>query len=152
MLALPRHFSRMLNDVLDDDMHYWPLETLRQHRAGLPDLFQRDLAWPTTRNNKFNLDMDVRQYDPSEISVKLDNDMLEISGKHEKTTDGRYEFCEFRQKCNVPANVQMDQLKCKVDKDGYLKIEAPLKEPKKAVEDKSRDIPIQVVNRAQIKN
>ncbi|XP_075591386.1 heat shock protein Hsp-16.48/Hsp-16.49-like [Dermatophagoides farinae] len=144
MLALPRQISRMLNDVMDDDIFYWPISTL-QNRNWLSTL-NSDIHMPTCQDGKFAMNFDVRNFDPNSVQVKLDGNNLQVQAKQEKKADGHYEYREFVRHVTVPQNVQSDQLKCKMDKDGVLRFEAPLKQIKNE-EPKERVIPIEMVNK-----
>ena len=144
MLALPRHISRMLNDVMDDDIFYWPVSTL-QNRNWLSTL-NSDIQMPSCQDGKFRVNFDVQNFDPNSVQVKLDGNNLQVQAKHEKKGDGHYEYREFVRHVTVPNNVEADQLKCKMDKDGVLRFEAPLKQIE-AKESRERNIPIEMVNR-----
>lgn len=144
MLALPRHISRMLNDVMDDDIFYWPVSTL-QNRNWLSTL-NGDIQMPSCQDGKFRVNFDVQNFDPNSVQVKLDGNNLQVQAKHEKKGDGHYEYREFVRHVTVPNNVEADQLKCKMDKDGVLRFEAPLKQIEQK-ESRERNIPIEMVNR-----
>lgn len=148
MLALPRHLSQMVSDVLDDDIFYWPLNSLQNRCAGLMSTMNHDTSVPTFKNDKYQMCFDVRNFDPNTVKVKLDGDRLHVSAKQEKKGDGHYEYREFIREVNVPDNVHAEKLTCKMDKDGLLRFEAPLKmiEPPKSAE---RVIPIEMVGKKQ---
>ena len=151
MLSLPR-YTRSLLDTMDDDFFVYPLDYLMP-RSFQQDMnrtraqFQQQLSVPTIKDNKFNLNLDLRHFDPSEINVKFDHNSLQVSGKREKKSeDGKhYEFREYQHHFTVPDKVDHEQLKCNLDEKGYLKIEAPVKG--KALDDKPRSIPIEFVKK-----
>ncbi|MBL2804334.1 Hsp20 family protein, partial [Klebsiella pneumoniae] len=74
---------------------------------------------------------DLHAFDPSEISVKFEDDRLQVHGKREVKSDDdhKYEFREYTQHFKVPDSVLVEKLHCKMDKSGFLQIEAPVKEP-----------------------
>src|SRR5699024_9497906 len=128
-------FTRNLLESLDDDYFVYPLDYLMPRsfqQQQQPNRTRTELSVPTIKDNKFNLDLDLRHFDPSEISVKFDeNNSLQVHGKHEKKSeDGkRYEYREYHQHFSVPDSVEAQKLKCQLDQKGYLRIEAPLKQP-----------------------
>lgn len=150
MLSLPR-FTRSLLDHLDDDDYLiYPLDYLVPQSSGKKKSTAGQLAVPTIKNNKFNLALDLHQFDPSDISVKFDENSLQISGKREKKSeDGtHYEYREYAQHFTVPENVLTDQLKCHLTEKGILQVEAPVQPP--AIEEGKaghKNIPIEFVNK-----
>ena len=147
MLSLPR-FTRSLMDSLDDDFLIYPLDYLVPQQSAKKNANQTtQLAVPSIKDNKYSLSLDLHHFDPSEVSIKVDQNSLQISGKHEKKSDdgSHYEYREYQQHFTVPDNVLSDQLKCRLDEKGFLKIEAPVKA---ALEDKQeRTIPIEFVQK-----
>ncbi|KAH9412972.1 heat shock protein Hsp-16.1/Hsp-16.11-like [Dermatophagoides pteronyssinus] len=97
------------------------------------------------KNGKFQADLDLRNFDPNGINVKLDGNTLQVNAKQEKKGEGHYEFREFKRMISIPKEVAEDQMKCKLDKDGRLRIEAPLKKQME-IDEKGRNIPIEMVN------
>lgn len=151
MLSLPR-FTRSLMDTLDnDDFLVYPLDYLmpRTVSANQPNPFfgGGQLAMPSIKDNKYQVSLDLHHFEPSEISVKVDKDSLQVSGKREKKgEDGHYVYREYVQHFTIPENVKSDQLKCQLDNKGYLKVEAPLKVPQ-VEQNKERSIPIEFVGK-----
>lgn len=151
MLSLPR----FLVNPYDFDVDYFPhggdLLSLglagnnlsqQQHRV------RNELAGPRVHGDKFNFNLNMRQFDPSEISVKFDKNQLTVHGKREKKgEDGSYVFREYKQMCTVPENVLHDQMKCRLDDNGFLRIEAPIKQEEK--KNQERHIPIEFVGSQQ---
>ena len=132
---------------MDDDFFVYPLDYLMP-RSFQQQLKRPELAVPTIKDNKFNVNLDLRNFDPSEISVKFDENSLKVSGKREKKSeDGtHYEYRQYVQHFTVPDSVEHEKLKCQLDQKGYLRIEAPLKQP--AIEEtKERTIPIEFVKK-----
>ncbi len=143
-------------DTLDnDDFLVYPLDYLMPRGGGggggqlstFGNSFGHQLAVPTIKDNKYQVSLDMRHFDPSEISVKMDKDSLQITGKREKKSDdGHYIYREYVQHFSVPENVKAEELKCQLDNKGYLKMEAPLKVPQ-VEENKERSIPIEFVKK-----
>ena len=145
MLSLPR-FTRSLLESLDDDFFVYPLDYLMP-RTFQQQLNRTELAVPTIKDNKFNVNLDLRNFDPAEISVKFDENSLQVSGKREKKSeDGKhYEYRQYVQHFSVPDNVEHEKLKCQLDQKGYLRIEAPVKGALEG--NKQRTIPIEFVKK-----
>ncbi|OTF82831.1 hypothetical protein BLA29_000302 [Euroglyphus maynei] len=148
MLSIPRSY-------FDDDDIWSPLTAYNYRpRSWLLPSLDRFLTLdemvekPSSmiRNGKFQADLDLRNFDPNGINVKMDGNTLQVNAKQEKKGDGHYEFHEFIRKISIPKEVAEDELKCKLDKDGRLRIEAPLKKNLE-IEEKERNIPIEFVNK-----
>ena len=140
-------FPRSLLDSLNDDFVAYPMDYMIPRSIQQQQLNLTDLAVPTIKDNKFNLNLDLHHFDPSEISIKFDKNSLQVNGKREKKSDDgkHYEYREYVHHFHVPDNVEAEQLKCQLDQKGYLRIEAPVKN---ALEDTKRRIPIEFVKSA----
>lgn len=101
-------------------------------------------------SDHFSATFDVSAFDPSNVSVKVDDEAnsVEVHAKEEKTAaDGTYESREYRKKVPLPETVLTAQLKCTLDRNGQLQVVAPLKKKKEDdAENKERVIPVQFVN------
>ncbi|XP_008551687.1 protein lethal(2)essential for life [Microplitis demolitor] len=91
--------------------------------------------------NKFQVNLDVQQFAPDEISVKVSGRNVIVEGKHEEKQDEHgWISRQFSRKYLVPEQCDLDQLQSNLSSDGVLSIIAPRK---KALEDKNeRVIPI----------
>lgn len=101
-----------------------------------------------TNSDLFTASFDLRSFEPSEISVKLEDNTLMVQANHEVTTDGQYELRQYVKRVPMPDNVLTDQLRSTLDQSGQLLIEAPLKKPEEE-KNSSRDIPIEFVKKPQ---
>ncbi|KAH9406818.1 hypothetical protein TYRP_013080 [Tyrophagus putrescentiae] len=170
MLSSPR-YTRSLFDSIDDDFHR-SLEPSRSHlrrvfNSSLDDDFNtrhHNITTsyeqkPAIRDDKFTLSLDFHQFEPSDISVKVeDGDTLLVKAKREKKEGGMVESREFSQRYSLPKGVIGDRLTAKLDGAGYLQVEAPVKkeEPKEyrpsycgsSYRYGGRTIPVQVVYRS----
>ena len=150
MLTIPR-YNRSILDTLDDQFfhpmeHYLPRPIRRSFRVN-----DNEIAIPTVKDDKFNLNLDFGQFDPADITVKVENDTLLVKGKKEKKSEGIYECREFVQKFNVPKNVIADRMTCNLDRSGYLRIEAPVKVD--VTEEKNgRVIPVKIVHKTSFEH
>lgn len=136
MLSLPR----LLNND-EWNMFHYPLVDWSLPLATSP-FKQSELPMPRVHGDKFNMNLNMNQFDPSEISVKFDKGQLTVHGKREKKDeDGSYVYREYKQMCTIPENVMYEQMKCRLDDKGCLRIEAPVKQEEK--EKDERHIPIE---------
>lgn len=107
---------------------------------------QSKLTTTIERSDIFSKQFDLKDFSPAETKVKVNGNTLIIEGKHEeKSDDGTYECREYQSRISVPDNVLLEQIKCKVNEDGKLQIEAPLKTGEEKP-DTPRTIPIEFVN------
>lgn len=93
--------------------------------------------------NKFQVVLNVKHFKPEELNVKIvDNNFVVIHGKHEETADEHgFISREFTRRYAVPDDVQLEQLKSSLSRDGILTIQAPKKVLQPAPENE-RIIPI----------
>lgn len=114
--------------------------------------------------NHFSLNLHLSQFEPWEISVKVLSlhRTLVIQGRHEITCDENsqpsevgddkaedgvnYECLEYVKHLKVPANVDLEQIKCTLDQNGWLQIEAPTRPVKQ--HNNQQTIPVQQINRS----
>jgi HSP20 family molecular chaperone IbpA len=97
------------------------------------------------RKDAFEVDLDVHGFTPKDLNISVQDNMLTVEGKHEeKSEDGSsYSSRQFIRSFRVPENVQVDQFKSKLARDGRtLRIEAPLVKP--AVEEAKNEEPKEV--------
>lgn len=92
--------------------------------------------------NKFQANLDVQQFKPEEITVKLSGDnIVTIEGKHEEKEDEHgFISRHFVRKYVLPKNCNTSQLQSKLSSDGILTITAPTVDAK---EGEHKTIPIQ---------
>ncbi|KAK7571808.1 hypothetical protein V9T40_014280 [Parthenolecanium corni] len=103
----------------------------------------------TRDKDSFKVNLDVQQFKPEEINVKVVDDFIVVDGKHEERQD-KHGFIsrQFTRKYKLPPNVNVDAIQSKLSSDGILSIVAP----KKAIESgPSRSIPVMKTNQPAIK-
>lgn len=96
----------------------------------------------TLDDNGFQFQVDVKHYKPEEISVKLEDNIVVVEGKHEEVSDEHGTISrQFVRKFGLPEGVvNVDKLQSSLSSDGVLTITAPKLE---ALESKTRSIPIE---------
>nr|QIB84797.1 HSP23.1 [Nilaparvata lugens] len=99
--------------------------------------------------HNFKVNLDVQQFKPEEISVKLTGNDLIIEGKHEERQD-KHGFVsrQFTRRYTLPENVDLEKLESKLSSDGILSLVAPKKVEKSNNE---RAIPIVKTNQPALK-
>lgn len=98
----------------------------------------------TTRTEDGNLQiaLDVSQFKPEEINVKLCDDNLVIEAKTESSENDNYHKAEFKRWVKLPNDVKHDAIKSTLTADKKLLVEVPLNKP--IEQSRSRAIPIEV--------
>ncbi|XP_018566154.2 major egg antigen-like [Anoplophora glabripennis] len=92
--------------------------------------------------NKFQANVDIQQFKPEEISVKITGDnTVTIEGKHEEKQDEHgYISRHFVRRYVLPQNCDINQVQSKLSSDGVLTITAPKVDEDKSIQ--QREIPI----------
>ncbi len=72
--------------------------------------------------------LDVQQFKPEEINVKVVDDHVVVEGKHEERQD-KHGFIsrQFTRRYLLPPNVNIEAVKSSLSSDGILSISAPKK-------------------------
>lgn len=82
----------------------------------------------TNTKDEFKVMLDVNQFKPEEIKVKVSGDYVAIEGKHEERKDEHgYVSRQFSRKYRLPPNVKHEAITSTVSSDGVLQIVAPKK-------------------------
>ncbi|XP_063917828.1 protein lethal(2)essential for life-like [Zophobas morio] len=111
----PREFGGLLR---------FPSEYLRPWRSALS---QQDVG-STVRfdKDKFEANLDVQQFKPEEITVKVSDDTVTIGGKHEEKQDEHgYISRHFVRRYVVPKGHDISKVESTLSSDGVLTIRAP---------------------------
>ncbi|XP_018576298.1 alpha-crystallin A chain-like [Anoplophora glabripennis] len=137
-LSLFRDPEEYLNTYLPREILRYPLEEL----ANLRNVLQITGVDVNSDKDKFQANIDVQQFKPEEISVKVTGDnTVTIEGKHEEKPDEHgYISRHFVRKYVLPENCNMKQVQSKLSSDGVLTITAPKIDEEKKIE--YREIPI----------
>lgn len=121
-----------------------------KHSSNTPNLFSQYLKelqkdFETVQkldDTGYRFRVDVQHFKPEEISVKLEDNIVVVEGKHEERSDAHGTISrQFVRKFTLPqGEVDVDKLQSSLSTDGVLTITAPRLN---VVENKSRSIPIQ---------
>ncbi|XP_058796928.1 protein lethal(2)essential for life-like [Phymastichus coffea] len=83
----------------------------------------------TPDKDKFLVTLDVQQFHPEEISVKIVDDNVIVEGKHqEKEDEHGWISRQFTRKYQIPSQCNIEQVESHLSSDGVLTITAPKKE------------------------
>lgn len=85
----------------------------------------------------FEIKIDVQEYSPEELNVKLVGNDLTITGQHERKQDGHgYVSRRFSREFLVPEDVDLETFESSVSEDGVMTLRANVKGAEKAEEKK----------------
>uniref|UniRef100_A0A0A1WDU2 Heat shock protein 23 n=1 Tax=Zeugodacus cucurbitae TaxID=28588 RepID=A0A0A1WDU2_ZEUCU len=103
--------------------------------------FEKDLPVATFGKDGFQASLDVQQFKPSELSVKVVDDHIVVEGKHEEREDDHgYIARHFVRRYALPKGFDADKVVSTLSSDGVLTVRVP----KPAIEDKSNERVIQI--------
>ena len=79
---------------------------------------------------KFQVEFDVQDYRPEELSIKTEGDVLVVLAKHETKGDGgskssSYVSKQFEQRFTLPSGVKPEDITSALSKEGVLTVTAP---------------------------
>ncbi|XP_061406963.1 alpha-crystallin A chain-like [Lethenteron reissneri] len=75
---------------------------------------------------RFSIHLDVRHFSPTELSVKIVDDSIEVHAKHEERADEHGLVSrEFLRRYRLPVGVQADSVTAALTTDGVLTLSAP---------------------------
>ncbi|XP_017005460.1 heat shock protein 26 [Drosophila takahashii] len=104
-----------------------------------------DIHWPATAQvgkDGFQVCMDVAQFKPNELNVKVVDDSILVEGKHEERQDDHGHIMRhFVRRYKVPEGYKPEQVVSQLSSDGVLTVSIPKPQ---AIEDKSKERIIQI--------
>lgn len=114
----------------------------RKLRSGAVSTYEpKSKVLVSSKDNKFKITLDTSNYQPEEITVKVVNDKIAISAKHEAKEKDVYEFYEMYRSFDLPENVDANAISSHLSASGQLTVEAPLKALPEVSE---RTIPVEI--------
>lgn len=122
-------------------------EAIGQYQNGLTkDLVSGGMRTHRTEDGNLQVAVDVSQYKPEEINVKVCDDNLVVEAKTESSENDSYHKSEFKRWIKLPADVKQEAIKSTLTPDGKLLVEVPMNKP--IADSRSRSIPIEVQKEA----
>nr|ABE57138.1 heat shock protein Hsp21.3 [Liriomyza sativae] len=105
-----------------------------QHAANAL-LKQDDGSTVNIDKEKFEVMLDVQQFTPNEINVKVVDNYVVVEGKHEEKQDEHgYISRQFSRRYRLPKGVNPEAVSSQLSSDGVLTIHAPLPQLKAPTE------------------
>lgn len=100
--------------------YYRPWRHLTRQQSGVSNVIND--------KDKFQVNLDVQQFKPEEISVKTVDNTVTIEGKHEEKQDEHgYITRHFVRRYVLPKDVHTDNVQCNLSSDGILTVVVPKK-------------------------
>merc|ERR1711892_1176742 len=99
--------------------------------------------------DKFQVEFNVQDYTPEELSIKTEGDVLIVLAKHQTKAEGGQSFVskQFEQRFSLPSGVKIEKIASSLSKDGILTVSAPREnlaisshQKKGAIENKSGQV------------
>ncbi|EZA57511.1 protein lethal(2)essential for life [Ooceraea biroi] len=137
---MPQRDQRLRSPML----YYRPWgEMLRNRQEGGTSTVKAD-------KDKFQVILDVQQFKPEEINVKVVDKCVIVEAKHEEKQDEHgWISRQFVRKYIIPEQCDVDQVSSSLSSDGVLSITAPRKE--KLIVQNERSIKIEQTGKPAIK-
>lgn len=110
-------------------------ETRRAGRA------ENQCAVRRTESGGLQLALDVADFRPEDLKIKLEDDNLIIEANNEQSSENSYQKSHFKRWFKLPDGCDQEQIRSKLTGDGRLLVDLPSAKP---IEDKAREIPIEV--------
>lgn len=145
-LLFPSAFDRLYPSVSNRaalELYYRPLiEFMRRSKGGTSTV--------TADKDTFKVILDVLQFKPEEVTVKLVGRFLVVEAKHEEKKDEHGLISrQFVRKYLIPEQVDETKLTSNISSDGVLTITAPMKEVEQ--ESNERTIKIELTGKPAIR-
>jgi kynurenine--oxoglutarate transaminase/cysteine-S-conjugate beta-lyase/glutamine--phenylpyruvate transaminase len=156
---MDREFERMRNRMTsrfnlltpeiwsDPTAFIAPMSLLESEQNLLPSMVTTDKEG----NRKFQLALNLKEFKPEEIKVKTVGKNLVVSAKTERKDENDYYLREISQSYQLPNDLNVEELKSKVNDDGMLICDAPLPKLTEAQKQQEKPIPIEHESLTQLK-
>lgn len=127
-----QHFGLGLFDndlLLDANSRYPdPLQLQYPRPFLLRSAAQSGLSNIKNDHSNFVVNLDVQQFKPEEVTVKVADGYVVVDGKHgERSDEHGYISRQFTRRYKVPDNVDLNAIRSSLSFDGILSIAAPKK-------------------------
>lgn len=118
-------------------------QAIGNYQGGLMKNFAAGgLKTSRTEDGNLQVAVDVAQYKPEEVQVKLCDDHLVVEAKTENAENDSYHKSELKRWIKLPADVKQEGIKSCLGPDGKLLIHVPMNKP--IADSTSRTIPIEI--------
>ena len=126
-------------------------DAIGQYQSSLTsDLAAGGMRTQRTEDGNLQVAMDVAQFKPEEVNVKLCDDNLVVEAKTETSENDSYHKAEFKRWIKLPSDCKQEGIKSTITPDKRLLIEVPMNKP--IENSRSRNIPIEVQKKQAVEN
>ncbi|XP_052473272.1 alpha-crystallin B chain-like [Carassius gibelio] len=132
-LWFPGNFPYRINDqyfgehIPDSDL-FSPFNTFyyRPYFWRFPNYWDSGMSEMRMDRDRFVINLEVKHFSPDELMVKINDDFIEIHGKHDERQDEHGTVArEFYRKYKIPAGVDPGAITASLSSDGVLTICTP---------------------------
>lgn len=102
-----------------------------------------------TESGGLQLALDVADYKPEDLKIKLEDDNLVIEANNEQSSENSYQKSHFKRWFKLPDGCDPDSIRSRLTSDGRLLVDLPNPKP---IENNTKEIPIQVERREAVTN
>ncbi|KAF2361207.1 Alpha crystallin/Hsp20 domain [Trinorchestia longiramus] len=94
------------------------------------DIYASQALQVTEKDGRFSCVMDVKDFNPNDLQVKVVEDRVVVEGKYEKKSEDGSSMVSksFYKEFTMPRSANLDQVSTALSKDGVLTVRAPKKE------------------------
>lgn len=106
----------------------WDFKEFEQRVQEMQERFHKEIAGvvPSAGKDGFEVCVDVHEFTPSEITVKINGSSVIIEGKHEEKQDQRgYISRQFTKRYDLPSGYDANMITSELSSDGFLTVKAP---------------------------
>ena len=108
-----------------------------------------DATVKRTESGGLQLTLDMADYKPEDLKIKLVDDHLVIEADSEQAGEDSYKRSHFKRWFKVPEDCKLEEIRSKLTEDSKLLIDLPMNKP---IESKEKTIPIEVERREAVTN
>ena len=152
-LARSRLFSRFRNSYSSINFHdrevldFYPYTSWRNLNRN-----KHVISTTSIDSDGFKITVNVQQYNPEEITVKVVDNWMIIKGIHEKQNKSNVGSQQFVIRYLLPGNTDIDHITSSTSSDGILMITVPLKIYQKVIQiEQSRQSTVSSNNTGQVR-
>lgn len=132
-----RHLPTVLLELERNTDGHEPRSKKRKLTKSLAEVEPKSKALVSTKDNRFEVQMDTSNFHPDNIMVKVVGDRVEVTAKHEVKNKDVYEFHEVHRSFDIPEGVDPDSVTSRLNASGQLTIEAPMKAAKEVANERT---------------
>ncbi|XP_051535323.1 crystallin, alpha B, a [Myxocyprinus asiaticus] len=124
-----RFYDQYFGEHLPDSEFFSPFYTMFYYRPyfwRFPNSWDTAMSEVRSERDRFVINLDVKHFTPEELTVKVNDDYIEIHGKHDERQDEHgIVVKEFYRKYKIPAGVDPSAFTSSLSADGVLTICVP---------------------------